>query len=94
MMKWIDIKEFPQGLERDCYLLVKHKCLMSDSPFDFHIFKYIKNENKLYKEWMNDGVFHNTEKDIDRLKIFFEAYTEITGIDFLLFEPYNIVKEV
>ena len=42
MMQWTDIKKFPKGLEKDCYILVKHNCLMSDTPFEFHIFKYIK----------------------------------------------------
>lgn len=92
MMQWTDIKEFPKGLEKDCYILVKHNCYMSDTPFEFHVFKYIKNENKIYLEGMKKGYVGDYEMEEQSLKTYYKAYTEITGCEYMLHHPRRIFK--
>jgi hypothetical protein len=91
-MQWTDIKEFPKGLEKDCFILVKHNSYMSDSMFEFHILKYIKKENKVYKEWYHEYKDINIDYTENFRHPYYDAYIEITGINYLIFEPHNIEK--
>jgi hypothetical protein len=44
-MSWIEHKEFPKGLDSDCYILAKN----CNSIDEFEVFKYIKTHNEVYK---------------------------------------------
>lgn len=91
-MIWNDIKEFPKGLEKDCYILVKHNSFMSDTHIEFQVFKYIKNENKIYLEGVKNGYVGDYEIEEQNLKTYYQSYLEITGCEYMLHPPLRIFK--